>query len=120
MHEYTSRNGHRILYMSRAELEGLRGYKASHHGHKARACCPVHDGDNPTALDIDYGKGWGGCYVCGDAFSIRIEDHPDTHRPAAEPGLVSWRAEWAGELIGKYPLVQFWRILAKATQGGVG
>lgn len=80
MHEITSKSGRRILYMGRSELEALPGYKGTHSGTKARACCPVHEGDNPTTLDIDYGRGWAGCYACGDAFSIRIEDHPDTYR----------------------------------------
>lgn len=91
MREHISRNGHRIVYMSRAELEALPGYRGSHHGQRARACCPIHNGDNPTALDIDYAKGWAGCHVCGpEAFSIRIEDHPDTWQdrtPAGSGGL---------------------------------
>ncbi len=81
MREHAAKSGHTIFYASRAELEALSGYRSSHHGTRARACCPIHRGDNPTALDIDFERGWAGCHVCGpEAFSIRIEDHPDTYR----------------------------------------
>ncbi len=48
MIEYTSRAGRLIYYATREELERLPGYRGNRH--KARACCPVHAGDNPTAL----------------------------------------------------------------------
>ncbi|MGI8404845.1 MAG: toprim domain-containing protein, partial [Thermomicrobiales bacterium] len=38
----------------------------------------IHNGDNPTALEIDWGTGWASCFACGDAFSIRIGDPPQT------------------------------------------
>lgn len=76
MIEYTSRAGNLIYYASPQELEALPGYRSN--GHKGRACCPIHNGDNPTALEIDWGTGWASCFACGDAFSIRIGDPPQT------------------------------------------
>jgi hypothetical protein len=74
MIEYTSRAGNTIWYASREELERLPGYRGNRH--KARACCPVHAGDNPSALSIDWDTGWAGCFACGDAFSIRVGEPP--------------------------------------------
>lgn len=93
MREHTSRNGHTIYYYSRAELERLDGYTGSRNGQRARACCPIHRGNNRTALDINYKTGWATCYVCGpEAFSIRVDDHPDTWQgnvPAGAGGVFS-------------------------------
>ena len=76
MIEYRSRAGNTIWYATREELEALPGYRGNRH--KARACCPVHAGDNPTALDIDWGSGWAHCFVCGDAWAIRVGEPPQT------------------------------------------
>lgn len=83
MREYQSRAGKTIYYATRAELEALRGYRPVSGGRRGRACCPIHDGDNPTALAIDWERGWASCWRCGDAFSIRIDgEHPDDRRLA--------------------------------------
>ncbi len=88
MIEYRSRAGNTIYYASREELEALPGYRGN--DRKARACCPVHAGDNPTALSIDWDTGWAGCFACGDAFSIRIGEPPQT---VAGPGKITPRAQ---------------------------
>jgi hypothetical protein len=90
MIEYTSRNGNTIWYATRQELERLPGYRGN--DRKARACCPVHAGDNPTALDIDWGSGWAHCFVCGDAWAIRVGEPPQT---GAGPGKTTPRAQRA-------------------------
>ncbi len=90
MIEYTSRAGNTIWYATREELEALPGYRGNRH--KARACCPVHAGDNPTALDIDWGSGWAHCFVCGDAWAIRVGEPPQT---GAGPGKSTLRAQRA-------------------------
>lgn len=76
MHEHVSRNGNTIWYATRHELEVLPGYRGN--DRTGRACCPIHAGDNPTALAIDWTTGWAHCYACGDAWAIRVADHPDT------------------------------------------
>jgi len=76
MHEHVSRNGNTIYYASRQELEALPGYRGN--DRTGRACCPIHAGDNPTALAIDWATGWAHCYACGDAWAIRVADHLDT------------------------------------------
>ncbi len=76
MHEYVAKSGKLIYYATRHGLETLPGYRGN--DRKGRACCPIHNGDNPTALSIDWATGWASCWSCGDAWSIRVEDHPDT------------------------------------------
>ena len=77
MREHRAKSGKLVYYATRRELETLPGYRAN--DRKGRACCPIHDGDNPTALAIDWETGWASCWSCGDAWSIRVEDHPDTN-----------------------------------------
>ncbi len=79
MREHVSRAGRLIYYATRHELEALPGYRRT--GQRGRACCPIHVGDNPTALAIDWGTGWAHCYACGDAWAIRVAEHPDTKHP---------------------------------------
>lgn len=79
MREHRTKDGRLFYYASRAELERLKGYKGN--DRRGRACCPIHDGDNPTALSIDWATGWARCFHCGDAWAIRVEDHPDAKRP---------------------------------------
>jgi hypothetical protein len=79
MIEHRIRAGKLIYFMSRLELEALKGYRGN--DHRGRACCPIHRGDNPTALSIDWSTGWASCWSCDDAWSIRITDHPDTKLP---------------------------------------
>lgn len=76
MREHRAKSGKLIYYASRHELETLPGYRG--HDRKGRACCPIHAGTNPTALAIDWETGWASCWSCGDAWAIRVEDHPDT------------------------------------------
>lgn len=90
MHEYRAKSGKLIYYATRHELETLPGYRGN--DRKGRACCPIHQGDNPTALSIDWGSGWASCWSCGDAWSIRVGDPPQkgptlstTERPAPRP-----------------------------------
>ncbi len=78
MREHRSKTGKLIYFASRLEIEQLPGYRGN--DHRGRACCPIHNGTNPTALAIDWDTGWATCWSCGDAFSIRIEDHPGTHQ----------------------------------------
>lgn len=33
------------------------------------------------ALSIDWATGWVRCFSCGDAWAIRVEDHPDARMP---------------------------------------
>ncbi len=82
MREHRSQSGKPIYYATRAELERLKGYRGN--DRRGRACCPIHDGDNPTALSIDWMTGWARCFSCGDAWVIRVEDHPDTIRPRGD------------------------------------
>jgi hypothetical protein len=85
MREHRTKDGKLIRFMSRSELEGLRGYKPYAGGRRGRAACPFHDGQSTTSLSIDWEIGWASCWGCGkDAFSIRVEDHPDTRSPNDE------------------------------------
>jgi len=77
MREHRAKSGKLVYYATRRELETLPGYRGN--DRKGRACCPIHNGDNPTALAIDWETGWASCWSCGDAWSIRVEDHPDTN-----------------------------------------
>jgi len=70
MIEYTSRAGNTIWYASREELERLPGYRGN--DRKGRACCPTHNGDNPTALAIYWETSWASCWSCGNAWTIRV------------------------------------------------
>ncbi len=72
MREHRAKSGRLIYYATRHELETLPGYRGT--DQKGRACCPIHAGDNPTALSIDWRTGWASCWSCGDAWSIRVED----------------------------------------------
>lgn len=83
MREHRSKSGKLIYYATRAELERLKGYRGN--DRRGRACCPIHDGDNPTALSIDWGTGWASCFSCGDSWVIRVEDHPDAWKAANDP-----------------------------------
>ncbi len=76
MREHRAKSGKLVYYATRRELEALPGYRGN--DRKGRACCPIHNGDNPTALAVDWETGWASCWSCGDAWSIRVEDHPDT------------------------------------------
>jgi len=96
MIEYRSRAGNTIWYATREELEALPGYRGN--DRKARACCPVHAGDNPTALSIDWNTGWAGCFACGDAFSIRIGEPPQT---GAGTEKRDYRAQRASDAPGR-------------------
>ena len=96
MIEYTARSGRTIWYATREELERLPGYRGN--DRKARACCPIHKGDNPSALSIDWDTGWAGCFACGDAFSIRIGEPPHT---GAGPGKSTPRAQRAPDAPGR-------------------
>lgn len=75
MREHRTKAGNPMYYASRAELEALPGYRGN--DRQGRACCPIHTGDNPTALSINWATGWARCFSCGDAWAIRVEDHPD-------------------------------------------
>ncbi len=79
MREHRTKAGKLMYYASRAELEALPGYRSN--DRQGRACCPIHGGDNPTALSINWATGWARCFSCGDAWAIRVEDHPDAFRP---------------------------------------
>lgn len=81
MREHRAKSGRLIYYATRHELEGLPGYRGN--DRRGRACCPIHAGDNPTALAINWETGWASCFSCGDDFSIRIEDHPDAPQRGA-------------------------------------
>ena len=74
MREHVAKSGKLIYFATRNELEALPGYRGN--DRKGRACCPIHRGDNPTALSIDWATGWASCWSCGDAWSIRIGDPP--------------------------------------------
>jgi hypothetical protein len=74
MREHHAKSGRLIYYATRPELEALPGFRPEAGGRRGRACCPIHGGDNPTALSIDWQSGWARCWSCGDAFSIRVED----------------------------------------------
>lgn len=82
MREHLTKSGSLMYYASRAELEALPGYRGN--DRQGRACCPIHDGDNPTALSINWATGWARCFSCGDAWAIRVEDHPDAIRPRGD------------------------------------
>lgn len=82
MREHRVKSGKLVYYATRRELETLAGYRGN--DRKGRACCPIHNGDNPTALAIDWETGWASCWSCGDAWSIRVADHPDT-KPVPTP-----------------------------------
>lgn len=84
MREHRTAAGKLMYYATRAELESLPGYRGS--GDRGRACCPIHNGDNPTALSIDWATGWARCFSCGDAWAIRVEDHPDAITPRGDSG----------------------------------
>lgn len=86
MQETRSKSGKTIYYATRGELEGLPGYRGN--DHRGRACCPIHNGDNPQALSIDWVSGWAHCFSCGDAFAIRVADHPDTNPPRDRPTTI--------------------------------
>lgn len=90
MHEHRTADGKVIYYMSRADLERLQGYRG--HGDRYRARCPVHGGDSFQAFTIDYATGWGHCFKCGDAWSLRVEDHPDTILPKGHPAYTPGRS----------------------------
>lgn len=90
MHEHRTADGKVIYYMCRADLERLQGYRG--HGDKYRARCPVHGGDSFQAFTIDYATGWGHCFKCGDAWSLRVEDHPDTILPKGHPAYTPGRS----------------------------
>ena len=90
MHEYRAKSGKLIYYAARHELEALPGYRGN--DRKGRACCPIHNGDNATALEINWDTGWAGCFACGDAFSIRIGEPPHT---GARPRTSTPRAQRA-------------------------
>lgn len=79
MHEHRAQSGRLIYYATRDELERLPGYRGN--DRRGRACCPIHDGHNPTALAINWETGWANCFSCGDAFSIRVGDTPATFAP---------------------------------------
>ena len=83
MHQHTTPDGKMIYYMSRAELERLPGYRGSRD--TARSGCPIHGGDSHSAFQVDYRTGWGHCFKCGDEWSVRVEDHPDTKLPKDHP-----------------------------------
>lgn len=83
MHEHRTPDGKTIYYMSRADLERLPGHKG--HGDTYRSRCPVHGGDSFQAFTIDYATGWGHCFKCGDAWSLRVTDHPETKLPKDHP-----------------------------------
>jgi hypothetical protein len=82
MREHRTAAGKLIYYATRSELESLPGYRGS--DGRGRACCPIHNGDNPTALSIDWATGWAHCFACGDTWAIRVEDHPDAIRPRGD------------------------------------
>jgi hypothetical protein len=82
MREHWTAAGKLIYYAMRSELESLPGYRGN--DRQGRACCPIHNGDNPTALSIDWATGWAHCFACGDAWAIRVEDHPDAIRPRGD------------------------------------
>lgn len=84
MHEHRTTDGKTVYYMSRAELERLPGYRGS--ATSGRARCPIHGGDSHSAFQINWRTGWGHCFKCGDAWSLRVEDHPDTKLPKDHPG----------------------------------
>lgn len=69
---HQTRAGQTLYVVHRAELESLPGYRAEAGGRRGRACCPIHGGNNPTALVIDWQTGWGRCWNC-DA-RIRVAD----------------------------------------------
>ncbi|MGI8406285.1 MAG: toprim domain-containing protein [Thermomicrobiales bacterium] len=77
MREHRAKSGRLIYYATRHELETLPGYRGT--DQKGRACCPIHAGDNPTALSIDWRTGWASCWSCGDAWSIHVEDPSETN-----------------------------------------
>jgi len=77
--EHRTQAGNLIYYATRAELERLPGYRGN--DQRGRARCPIHNSNNPTTLAIDWGTGWAHCFSCGDAFAIRVEDHPDAILP---------------------------------------
>lgn len=83
MHEHRTPEGKTIYYMSRADLERLPGHKG--HGDTYRARCPIHGGDSNSAFQINYQSGWGHCFKCGDEWSVRVTDHPDTKLPKDHP-----------------------------------
>ena len=90
MREHRAKSGKLVYYATRRELETLTGYRGN--DRKGRACCPIHHGDNPTALAINWENGWATCWSCGDAWSIRIGDAPPqgptltaTARPTPNP-----------------------------------
>jgi DNA primase len=74
MREIQSKAGKTIHLATRQEIEAFPGYRAQAGGRKGRSCCPIHNGDNPTALSIDWDTGWASCWSCGDAFAIRVDD----------------------------------------------
>lgn len=78
MREYQAKSGRLIYYASRHELEALPGYRGN--DRRGRACCPIHQGNNPTALSINWVTGWASCWACGDAWSLRVEDYPETRQ----------------------------------------
>lgn len=84
MHEHRAKSGKLIYYATRHELETLPGYRGN--DRKGRARCPVHQGENPTALSIDWATGWASCWSCGDAWSIRIGDSPEHSPPRSTAG----------------------------------
>ncbi len=95
MREHRAKSGKLVYYATRRELETLPGYRGN--DRKGRACCPIHNGDNPSALTIDWGSGWAGCFACGDAFSIRIGEPPQTGAGPGKTTLYAQRAPDAPE-----------------------
>lgn len=83
MHEHRTPDGKTIYYISRGDLERLPGHKG--HGDTYRARCPVHGGDSNSAFQINYKTGWGHCFKCGDEWSLRVADHPETKLPKEHP-----------------------------------
>lgn len=83
MHEHRTPDGKTMYYMYRADLERLPGHKG--HGDTYRARCPIHGGDSNSAFQINYATGWGHCFKCGDEWSLRVADHPETKLPKGHP-----------------------------------
>ena len=70
MREHRAKSGKLVYYATRRELETLPGYRGN--DRKGRACCPTHNGDNPTALAIYWETSWASCWSCGNAWTIRV------------------------------------------------
>lgn len=112
MHEHRTADGKTIYYMSRADLERLPGHRG--HGDTYRASCPVHGGDSATAFTVNYATGWGHCFKCGDAWTLRVEDHPDTKLPAGHPDYTPPQNRYKTDTVQPPTLAS----LAQARNGG--